>query len=159
MTSRIVPLLAHRLSRFTVISGIGWTLDFTVTLCAVWAGAAVMTANGIGALCGVSFVFFAAQRQVFRRMRGGQLRLLASYLCYQAVAILAASWLIGVAADALMPAAAALSSLAGDWLAPDLLPPTRVSAAAVAKALVTPLTLYSNFLFMGWLLEGKVSLR
>ncbi len=56
-------------SRFTVLSGTGWILDFGVTLTLVQAGASVFASNAVGAFCGVTFVLIPATRQVFSRVR------------------------------------------------------------------------------------------
>ncbi len=136
----------QRLSRFTILSGIGWMIDVSLTLGLVSAGLAVVFANAIGATAAVTFVYITAQRHVFRLNPG---RLSASerfgaYVLYQVVAITVASVLIGAVAWILAGVLAELS-------------PTLI--AAIAKIVITPLTLYSNFLFMGWLLEGRLAWR
>jgi len=135
-----------RLSRFTLISGIGWCMDVGLTLGLVAAGLAVAPANMIGATVAVSFVYVTAQRHIFRR-KPGRLTALQrglAYAGYQGLAIAAASMLIGLLAWALQAAVpfAAVTVVAG-----------------ISKIAITPLTLYSNFVFMGWLLEGRLAWR
>lgn len=140
------PAAFARLSRFTILSGIGWCMDVGLTLGLVAGGLAVAPANMIGATVAVSFVYVTAQRHIFQRKPG---RLTAvqrgiAYAGYQVLAIAAASVLIGGLAWALQ---AALPSVAVTAL------------AGISKIAITPLTLYSNFVFMGWLLEGRVAWR
>jgi putative flippase GtrA len=148
-------MIASRLSVFTLISGGGWLLDIGVMLSLVATGLAPFSANLLGALCGVSFVFVLAQRRVFTQDGAGGVRwrLFGPYLLWQGVAIPTASLLISAAAVALAaPATWAEAAL-------PLAPSAAVIAAGVAKVAVTPLTLYANFLFSGWLMERRVSWR
>jgi len=136
----------RRLSHFTVLSGIGWCIDFGLMLLLVSNELPVFASNAVGAVAATIFVYITAQRHVFKLAEnrlGGSTRFMA-YAGYQAIVILIASFLIDAAAGIL-----AETSLVDD--------PTL--AAAVAKISVTPLTLYSNFLFMGWLVEGRLSWR
>lgn len=100
----------------------------------------------VGAALAVTFVYITAQRKVFRLARVNLSRWIRflSYVLYQVIAILIASLLIAAAAFAL------------HLLFLDL---DRTVAAAIAKIAVTPLTMYSNFLFMGWLIEGVIRWR
>ncbi|MEO0821826.1 MAG: hypothetical protein AAF074_15540 [Pseudomonadota bacterium] len=152
-------ILDTRLSRFTVISGIGWLIDLSLMLGLVALGLGAFEANLVGAFCGVSFVFVAAQRRVFVAAGGVRLGMLAAYLAWHAIAITAASALIGLIAGALAGPAAALRDALAALLPGPLVPGAPLIAAGAAKALVTPLTLYANFLVMGRLLEGRVSWR
>jgi len=129
-----------------VLSGIGWCIDFGLMLLLVSNELPVFASNAVGAVAATIFVYITAQRHVFKLAEnrlGGSTRFMA-YAGYQAIVILIASFLIDAAAGIL-----AETSLVDD--------PTL--AAAVAKISVTPLTLYSNFLFMGWLVEGRLSWR
>lgn len=146
------PALSVRLPRFAVISGLGWLLDVSVLLSLVTLGTDVLVANMIGAWLAVSFVFVAAQRAVFLRARAGVARLYLSYLVWHAVMILAASVAIDQAAAVIAACGPLPEGTPGCALAAN---PT--VAAGLAKIVVTPVTLYANYVFMGWLLEARVS--
>lgn len=117
------------LSRFALISGLGWLIDFSVfsLLC---QHLPVYVANLIGASLAVLFVFFASLRPVFLYTGHQTSRKLLHYIAYQVVAIWLASWLIDALSTVLDPLA---------W------------APIVAKIMVTPLTFAANFSFMRWL--------
>lgn len=146
-------MTGSRLSKFTLISGAGWALDLLVLLGLVAIGLPAFGANIAGALCGTGLVFCFAQQRVFTQGSGGRIRwrLLLPYLLWQCLAILAASGLVHLLAPPLSPAAAGLLSWSG------LAVPLPVLAAALAKIAVTPVTLYANFLFFGWLAERRIS--
>jgi putative flippase GtrA len=151
--------MTARLPAFAVVSGCGWMLDFLLTAGLVATGAPAAAANAVGATCGVTFVFFAAQRRVFVTGDRVLVRPLLAYLGYQAGAIALASAAIGLLASVLAaPSAAVLGAVVGSVVGPDA-PGAATLAAAAAKVAVTPATLYANFLFTGWLLEGRVSWR
>lgn len=135
-----------RLSRFTLLSGIGWTIDVGLTLGLVTIGLPVAIANAVGAATAVSFVYATALRHVFqsRPSRFPGFGRFARYLVYQVFAIAAASALIGALAEGL-----SLVFVAA----------TATQSAAAAKVVVTPLTLYSNYVFMSWLVEGRAIWR
>ncbi|MEO1776068.1 MAG: GtrA family protein [Pseudomonadota bacterium] len=157
-------MIGRRLSRFTVISGCGWALDVCVLLVLVTLGLDAFSANLIGAFCGVTFVFVMARRQVFEQVgaREGALSgAFLPYLAWQAVAIPAASALVWLLASALAEPAVWVAEGLSSWsttLAAVMLP-APVLAAGVAKAAVTPLTLYANFLVTAFLIERRFSWR
>jgi hypothetical protein len=140
-----------RIHRFTIISGIGWLLDLSTMGALVHGGLSVFLANLIGATLGITFVFFAAQNRIFVNEGGFLYRKLGTYVLFQSLAVPAASLAIHVLRDALHVALPPFTALD---LAPEM--QTLVIALA-AKVLVTPATLYGNFLFMGWLLERRLS--
>lgn len=143
-------MLRSRLSYFTLISGGGWILDVVVLIVLVTLGANYFVANMVSATFGVTFVFTLAQRHVFASGREGlQWRLFLPYLCWQVIAISVASLLIAALAQSLFTHIAELQI--ADPPSPDTI------SAALAKILVTPLTLYANFLFSGWLMERRIS--
>ncbi len=141
-----------RLSKFTLISGCGWILDVLVLLGLVAMGTPFFTANLAGALCGVSFVFLFAQRRVFTATHGGKVRwqLFLPYLLWQIFAILLASVMVDWVALWLVPSAESLAAWSGTGI------PAAMIAAGLAKVVVTPVTLYANFLFFGWLAERRI---
>lgn len=120
--------------RFGVISGVGWLIDFSLFAFLCWLGAPIWVANMLGASVAVVFVFFTSVHRVFEYEGGYLVRKLIAYAIYQAIAILAASFLIN-----------ALSQSFG--LAPLL-----------SKIFVTPLTFYANFQFMSLITTGKLRL-
>lgn len=146
-------MIGARLSKFTLISGGGWLLDLGVMLGLVAMGASSFGANCAGAVCGVSFVFLMAQRRVFTETHGGRInwRLLLPYLLWQTLAILLASGLVHFLAQLMTGGATALIARLGLGLS------AAVAAAGAAKILVTPVTLYANFLVFGWLAERRIS--
>lgn len=121
-----------KLGRFGVVSGLGWLMDFGVFTALVTAGVWPAPANVAGALLAITFVFAVSTRRVFQVEGGFAWRKFATYLAYQAVQIALFSALIQV-----------LTLRAG-------LP------APVAKMAVTPVTFYTNFLFMSVLLTGRL---
>lgn len=143
-----------RLPKFALISGIGWMLDIGVTLGLVAAGSDVMVANMIGAGLAVSFVFIAAQRHVFFAEDRSLVGFFAVYLVWQVMAITAASFAIDQLAAFLSSCGAGAFAQRACGLLGD---PTL--AAGIAKVAVTPITMYLNFLFMGWLSEARISWR
>lgn len=154
---------AARLPAFAVISGLGWVLDVAITLTLAGLGWPSGFANAVGAVCGVGFVFVGGTRRLFLARHLPMARALAVYGLYNGVAIAVASLAVGLLAAELAPlaaeGAAVALTLAGERLAASVSPDVVAAMAAtgVAKALVTPATLYGNFLFMGWLMEGRAS--
>jgi putative flippase GtrA len=144
-----------RLGRFGVVSGFGLALDFCISIALREAGLPVFFANVVGAACAVTFVFFASIRRVFDAdpTPAQRSRKYVAYLTWQAVAVPAASTAIAAltplgerAAHAIADALPALAPLASRPGAPFFL----------AKCAVTPATFYANFLFMNWLLTGRL---
>ncbi|RZI85099.1 MAG: hypothetical protein EOP38_06360 [Rubrivivax sp.] len=111
------------IGRFAIVSGIGWTIDFSVFYGLCEAGAPVFIANLAGATLAVLFVFFMSLRPIFLYQGGRTSGKLVRYAAYQALAIPLASAVI----DAL------------DHLG---------TGPLWAKLLVTPFTFLCNFLFM-----------
>lgn len=144
-----------RLHRFTIISGIGWLLDLSVMSLLVWAGLEVFAANLIGATLAITFVFFAAQNRIFINEGGFLYGKFAAYALFQSMAVPLAS----LAIHALNGVLVASGWVEAGVLAvmPSLLAMVPVATAILAKGLVTPATLYGNFVFMGWLLERRLS--
>jgi putative flippase GtrA len=149
--------LGHsKLGRFGVVSGLGLLLDFCIGVGLREAGVPAFAANLCGAAVAVTFVFFASLRRVFDSSPASKLRAYVLYVGFQALAVPLASMVI----HALVPAAA--------WVlghVPEGVPWSAVlrERASVhfffAKVGFTPVTFYTNFLFMGWLLTGKVRWR
>jgi putative flippase GtrA len=121
--------------RFVVLSGIGWSIDTTVfTLLVATTPLTVLLANIVGGACGASFAFLTSRRWVFSGVGSKTTLRLTLYLVYTVLLILTASVLV----DLVHAGLTALAESAGSS-AP------RAAIALVAKCLVTPLLLASNF--------------
>lgn len=133
-----------RFSGFTVISGLGWLLDFCVMGTLVQLGSTVFWANIVGAFCGVTFVYAIAGLRLFEKTRPqSHATLLSFYWIWHACAITASSALIGYGSTLLV------------HIMPDLVLRAETFAGLSAKILITPISLVGNFLFMRFLLESR----
>lgn len=125
---------------FVLLSGLGWLCDMlSFTALVRLAGMSPFGANVISSYVGVTFVWFTAVGTLFRHDGNGSAggarhggRYLLIYWCYQFLSIMAYSQLLHLAATTL---AAGAGSVAGH-------------SAIIAKLLVTPVNLVTNFLFM-----------
>jgi putative flippase GtrA len=145
-----------RIVGFTVISGVGWVIDFAVYNVLAWHGLDLVRANLISAGVAVSFVFLCGWRYIFRDARTALPVAIAAYVAWNMVAIGAASLAIAWVARALA---------ASGWLQDvQLLWGMRQSVAlaalppAAAKILVTPVTMYLNFVACGLIIERRLHL-
>lgn len=137
-----------RFSGFTIISGLGWILDFTILTSLVQLNVPVFWANLAGAFCAVTLVYVLAVRHVFERLNSAApWKLLVAYWLWQVVAISLASALIALLTAAIVTQFVDMMPVMGLQ--------QKTAAAFVAKVAVTPLTLVANFLFMRFLLESK----
>lgn len=129
-------------------------MDLSLMALLVDLGLPVFWANMLGATVAITFVFSVAQRRIFVSDGHVLLPKFAVYFLYQSMVIPLAS--LGIHALAALLEGANV----GAYPPFDLLPSDAARQAAVsvlAKGLATPATLYSNFLFMGWLLERRLS--
>ncbi|MEE3624777.1 GtrA family protein [Nitrospirillum sp. BR 11752] len=136
-----------RVHRFALVSGVGWCIDLGMMSGLVALCIPTFFANLVGASLAISFVFLVSQRRIF--IHDGHVlgRQFLYYCLWQAAAVPLAS----LAIASLAPLIEATGLL-------QLLPiHGRVIAPVIAKALVTPVTLYSNYLFMSWLLERRLA--
>lgn len=123
---------------FVLISGVGWLLDFSsYTALTQLLGLASSKANFISSMVGVTYVWIVAVGRLFRRKNDGVPIYLMIYWAYQAVSISGYSLLI----------AAIAASAANLWMSSLLGAP----AALVAKIILTPINLLTNFVFMSFL--------
>jgi putative flippase GtrA len=127
--------LVSRLFWFGVVSGTGWLIDFGVFYLLIVTGHDSAVSNALSATVAVTFVFFTSTSNIFRSTNRFILYKFLTYLVYQSVAIIAASWAIQ-----------ALSIAAG-------------FSPMIAKIIVTPITFYANFQFMSVLTTGKFRLQ
>jgi len=130
--------------KFALVSGTGWVIDVALTVLLVDLGLTAFWGSAAGAAVAVTFVYVVSRLAFFGQRQLGDAKAFGAYIVWQVCAIAAASLLV-----------AALASLLADFLASGGLAvaglETAAVAAGVAKALVTPLTLIANFLFMRWL--------
>lgn len=147
---------APRLSYFTIVSGLGWCLDFAIFNVLVGRGEPGFLANCISATTAVTFVFVFARRWIFRMHAGSLASAVLKYALWNIIAIAAASQMIRLLG-------AELASLDTGEIARlvQSVAPIRMSGAQIAynlaKILVTPLTMYMNFLVMGYIVERQIS--
>ncbi len=121
--------------RFVALSGVGWVIDTTVFLLLVsFTPLSVLFANIVGGACGASFAFLTSSRWVFAGVGSRVPTRLAIYLVYTVLLILSASVLV----DLVHAGLTALAVTAGVSV-------PRSFVAFIAKCLVTPLLLLSNF--------------
>jgi hypothetical protein len=116
--------LAAQALKFAGVSGVGWLIDFCVFLSLVHAAVMPSFANMASSTLGVSFVYFASVRHIFR---------------YQG-RFLWAKWVVYVAFEAFV--ISSVSAVIG-WAGAHLEAPVWL-----VKIGVTPVTLAANFLFM-----------
>jgi putative flippase GtrA len=123
-----------KLMKFAALSGAGWTLDLIAISCFLRLGVGVFTANFASSCVGLTFVYFTAARFVFRKYPQRFGRFLTTYLAYQCLSILVYSCVL-------------------DWLVRSIdsthvASPGGLSMGVLAKVLITPLSVTTNFLFM-----------
>ena len=150
----VVETKSVRLPKFAVISGFGWLLDVGILYSLVSLGSDVFYANCISAGTAVTFVFFASQRSLFEFNRRSLSKSFLLYVLWQVVMVVLASFAVDALATALPRGVSALGI--PRYLGLDTPPATMT---LIAKILVTPATMYLNFIFMSWLLEARVSWR
>jgi len=130
------------LSKFTLVSGCGWLIDVWLTMGLVALGVSPFWASLVGAFTAVTFVYVVALKAVFSVSGRFGARGFPAYVLWQCVAISIASLLVAWIALRLEPIVAAAG--------PDVPNPLSLGSG-IAKAIVTPVTLLANFLFMRWL--------
>jgi putative flippase GtrA len=120
---------------FGCFSAIGWVLDFIAFSLLVrlfeFNG---LAANVISSIVGVTFVWFSSLKVVFGRASKGHTRALVTYWGYQFFSILGYSQILYLLASELHDA------IAPEWV--------QSNADVIAKLVVTPFNLATNFLFM-----------
>lgn len=119
----IAVTLVRKLLGFALVSGTGLLIDFGLFMLLLYAGLDAAIANFLSASAAVTFVYFISVYHVFSNGGRFLLPLFALYAAYQALAVSAASLLVGY--------------LAAHWM-----------PAPLAKLAVLPLTFTTNFLVM-----------
>jgi putative flippase GtrA len=127
-------------AKFVLISGMGWLCDFaTYCLLNGVAGWSPFWSNFISSYAGVTFVWFASTKTIFRQENSsGTSIYLLVYWLFQLVSILAYSRILEGVVQMLIA-----SGLLAGWVS---------QAAIVGKILVTPVNLGTNFIFMRFLM-------
>jgi hypothetical protein len=116
---------------FTLTSGVGWLIDIGLFTWLTAIGLAPLSANLISAGTAVTYVFLVSTRRIFSHDHSYMVGKFLFYLAYQIAAVFLASLAIDV-----------LYRIVGGH-------------PLLAKVLVTPVTLYMNFIFMAYLLERR----
>ncbi|UVL98196.1 MULTISPECIES: GtrA family protein [Pseudomonas] len=122
---------------FLLVSGVGWILDLlSYTTLTQAFDVSPAFANFASSMVGVTYVWLIALNRVFKRGGHGKYIFLPIYWTYQAVSILGYSMLISIVVVKLVD------------FGIDQVLPLPLPAAVLAKLMVTPVNLLTNFLFM-----------
>lgn len=117
---------------YILIAGSGWLLDNGIYLALIYgADVPVFVAANVGILIGSAWVYFLATKKIFTAVGG---------FSWQKWA-----WFMGFTIITTVFWAAVIDTLAVAGLWP-----------ALAKIAILPFSFYSNFLFLGWLQEGRM---
>jgi len=124
----VLSRLLRQFLAFAGISGLCWLLDFAVLLILTLGfGVSALVGNLISSTIAAGTAFTISARYVFRRGDGLLIGKLVFYLAYNAVMIIAASWVIGQLVPWLMA-----------WM-------DRSHAVVLGKIAITPVLMLSNF--------------
>lgn len=121
-----------RAIRFGLISGIGLALDVGLFLTLVHAGLSAFEANVVSSAAGLTFVYCASVRPIFRYDGRFIVPLFAAYVFYHVCGTLFVSWVI--------------SGVVHLGVAP-----------AIPKVGILPATFAANYMFMSWLTARRES--
>lgn len=133
-----VVRLVHLFLRFALVSGVGWLLDLgSFALMVRWGGVPPYAANMVSSFVGITFVWLVTSRALFGVQQGARAAHLGGYWVYQLVSISVYSWLLHNIANFLIHAGQThhFGGAASDW-------------QVLAKLLITPCNLLTNFFFM-----------
>ena len=132
--------LIRQAIKFVGLSGIGWLLDFCIYTCLGFVSTNLILNNVISSGVGVTFVFIFATRKVFQNNSKISLRWkYVIYLVYQLLLILAASKMLGC-----------INVFLVESISLDLI--VRF-ASLLSKIIITPFTMFLNFVVMKGLIE------
>lgn len=143
---RILPLkksLFRQIVEFVGVSGIGWVIDFTVyTVLTTVLNVPAGVSNFLSAIPAITFVFFTATLKTFVKNENGlSLRWkYALYVAYQFVLLTGVSF---------------LNQALFDWLRGILAQDTLLYryCAILTKIMITPITMFCNFIVLKRLTE------
>ena len=123
--------------KFVIISGTGWIMDFGIYSSLVaYAVFSPLYSNLISATIAITFVFFISIYKIFLKQRRFVLGGFFIYLIYQALSIFLFSYLIDMTSDFIMIHYLLASNI----------------SSILAKCIMTPVTLATNYLFMRFLI-------
>jgi putative flippase GtrA len=125
--------IAGRLIRFAIVSGGGLAIDFCLFVLLTWIGLPPTIANLISASAATAFVYFMSVSRIFSCDSRFVYELFIAYGVYQAVAILAASYVVGLLAE-------------------------HMSQPVLGKLVVLPATFTANFAMMSWLTHRRTTI-
>jgi putative flippase GtrA len=145
-----------KLPSFTLLSGIGWCIDFAIFNTLVTLGHTYFASNLVSASVAVTFILIAARRWIFRHHAESLHVVVAKYVIWNVVAVTAASFLIQLIATGLEHIDLS-GVLAGAGQVTGKIPDKKAIVSNVAKLLVTPITMYANFLAVGYIIERRFS--
>ena len=123
---------AARALRFGLVSGLGLALDVGLFLTLVQAGVSAFEANVVSSAAGLTFVYCASVRRIFRYDGRFIVPLFAAYVLYHVCGTLFVSW--------------AISGVVHLGVAP-----------AIPKIGILPVTFSANYMFMSWLTARRES--
>ena len=154
LTGRVSQMPA-RIGYFTIISGIGWLIDFFIFTVSIKVGLTAAYANLFSASVAVIFVFVTSRQWIFRHHAGSLRSVIVKYVLWNLFAVSLASWGVGTVHGL-------FSSSVFDFLefvrSNFFQTPITVAtlSAIAAKVFITPFTMYSNFVVLGYILEKRV---
>lgn len=145
-----------KLPAFTLLSGLGWCIDFLIFNWLVGMRHSYFESNLVSAAVAVSFVLFTARRWIFRNHAENLGTVIVKYVLWNIVAVTAASFLIQLTATGLERLDFSRASFAiGQFIGTV---PSKVTIVSnLAKLLVTPVTMYANFVMVGYIIERRFS--
>lgn len=147
--------MTARIGYFTIVSGIGWLIDFLIFGASIKLGLTAAHANLISASVAVLFVFVTSRQWIFRHHVGSMRSVIAKYVLWNIFAVSLASWGVGAMHGLFASSAADLLEFARFHYSQVLMTAQTLSAIA-AKLFITPFTMYSNFVVLGYILEKRV---
>jgi putative flippase GtrA len=145
-----------KLPTFTLVSGVGWCLDFLIFNGLVALGISYFVSNLCSAAVAVTFVLITARRFIFRNHAERLRVVVAKYVVWNILAVAAASFLISLVANGLESSQIATLVFAIVEVDPSR-GETTALVANLAKLLITPLTMYANFLMASYIIERRFS--
>jgi putative flippase GtrA len=145
-----------RISSFTLLSGVGWCVDFLLFNFLVSTGYSYLTSNLISASVAVTLVFLASRKWLFRHHAGSLKTATFQYIIWNVFAITVASQLLGGIASLLETIDLSDISQLIVWITGEHLS-GRSLVSNLAKVLVTPFTMYANFIATGYIIERRLS--
>jgi putative flippase GtrA len=92
MSNQVARSHVRRAVRFAIVAGTGLTLDLGLFLSVIASGVKPFAANVFASAAGLTFVYFASVRRVFRYEGQILLDMFATYAVYHLCGTLLVSW-------------------------------------------------------------------